>query len=810
MAISRDDFFNAKAKGALWDVGVSIKRGNPLPLDADSVFATLEEAKTYAQGVLSYPGQVLAVVAADATTIYYLDNNCELVEVGGRVAVDGKSIVIDEDTGIVSIKDVETAQVGAILTKKADGTVEWVKPDATTVEGLQQEVANLGNRATALETTVGDEGKGLVKKVNDLTTNLSENYYNKDQVDGLVSGAFHFKGEATKFEGGNIYVGDEILSSMKNGDVYQVGDKEYVYTGTKWIELGFNIDLSNYATQSWTTTQIDTAKTELQEYADQAETDAVNTSKAYTDEKITPLATSENVTAAINAAKAELKTYADQSEADAIATAGTQADQKINAKVGELGETHPTVKSYVDAKESALDGKISSLTDKYNGLGALAALDEVTETNLNAALKQKIDGKADKATTLAGYGIADAFTKTETNDAISTAKDEAIAEADTQADTKINAKVGAIAPSATVKEYVDGKETAINGKIGTIQSTIDGYGDIVTHNASEFETKGAAATVKTELLGTEEDTSDKNTIHGAKKGIEEAKATANAAQNAADSKVASVKAANNTITVGGTATEPTIAVKLDPAEGNAIKATESGLKVELGAAPEYTIEKESKATEGYFASYVLKKDGSQVGAKIDIPKDYLVKSASIKQSTGEGDASGLPAGTKYIDFVINAKDAGGTESHIYLNVNELVDAYVQGNGITIDSANNTISAKVVAENGLSVDITGIKLDLATDSSAGAMSATHHSKLEKIEAGAQVNIIEGVQINGEDQVVENKKINLPLATAARAGMVKVDNVSIEAKDGTLSVKAVDIMKLEQKDEDILILDCGLSS
>ena len=91
-----------------------------------------------------------------------------------------------------------------------------------------------------------------------------------------------------------------------------------------------------------------------------------------------------------------------------------------------------------------------------------------------------------------------------------------------------------------------------------------------------------------------------------------------------------------------------------------------------------------------------------------------------------------------------------------------------------------------------------------------MSAAHHSKLEKIEAGAQVNIIEGVQINGEDQVVENKKINLPLATAARAGMVKVDDVSVEAKNGTLSVKAVDIMKLEQKDEDILILDCGLSS
>ena len=92
MAISREDFFDAKSKGALWDVGVSIKRGNPLPLDADSVFDSLQNAQAYATGVLSYPGQVLAVVAEDATTIYYLDNECNLVEFGGKVEVDGKSI----------------------------------------------------------------------------------------------------------------------------------------------------------------------------------------------------------------------------------------------------------------------------------------------------------------------------------------------------------------------------------------------------------------------------------------------------------------------------------------------------------------------------------------------------------------------------------------------------------------------------------------------------------------------------------------------------------------------------------------------
>jgi hypothetical protein len=38
MSTIRDKFFADKAVGALWDVAVSMKRGNPLPLDSSSVF----------------------------------------------------------------------------------------------------------------------------------------------------------------------------------------------------------------------------------------------------------------------------------------------------------------------------------------------------------------------------------------------------------------------------------------------------------------------------------------------------------------------------------------------------------------------------------------------------------------------------------------------------------------------------------------------------------------------------------------------------------------------------------------------------
>ena len=49
--MTREEFFAALAGGARWDVGVSINRTNPLPLDANSVFETLPDAENYANSV---------------------------------------------------------------------------------------------------------------------------------------------------------------------------------------------------------------------------------------------------------------------------------------------------------------------------------------------------------------------------------------------------------------------------------------------------------------------------------------------------------------------------------------------------------------------------------------------------------------------------------------------------------------------------------------------------------------------------------------------------------------------------------------
>ena len=157
--------------------------------------------------------------------------------------------------------------------------------------------------------------------------------------------------------------------------------------------------------------------------------------------------------------------------------------------------------------------------------------------------------------------------------------------------------------------------------------------------------------------------------------------------------------------------------------------------------PEYSIIKDTTAQDGFIATYHLTKDGANIGSAINIPKDYLVKSAEVKVATGS-DASGFPAGTTYIDFVVNTYDTtsgSGTESHIYLNVETLVKTHTAGNGINI-SDTNVISAKVVTANGLSVDADGIKMGVASTTTNGAMTSDMVAKLNGIDNNATANTI----------------------------------------------------------------------
>ena len=111
------------------------------------------------------------------------------------------------------------------------------------------------------------------------------------------------------------------------------------------------------------------------------------------------------------------------------------------------------------------------------------------------------------------------------------------------------------------------------------------------------------------------------------------------------------------------------------------------------------VEKQATAESGFAATYVVTQNGTQVGSKINIPKDFLVKSASVETvSTVDDPYTGAAVGDKYIDFVVNTVDSSETAQHIYLPVNDLVDVYTATNQtsevtVAIDS-NNNITASI--------------------------------------------------------------------------------------------------------------------
>lgn len=164
-----------------------------------------------------------------------------------------------------------------------------------------------------------------------------------------------------------------------------------------------------------------------------------------------------------------------------------------------------------------------------------------------------------------------------------------------------------------------------------------------------------------------------------------------------------------------------IGVGLSAVEGNMLAINNDGLYVGATKVPEYSIEKQETAEEGYAASYKLKKivgeEVSYVGDVINIAKDMMLQSATLETAT-EADVpyAGAVIGDPYIKMVFN--DAG--ESNIYIPVKGLVDTYTAGVGIEI--VDSKIGVKI-ADNahGLVAVDGALSINVATRTSDGAMS-----------------------------------------------------------------------------------------
>ena len=814
------------------DFAVAFDRLTAFPLDAKSYFESYETAAAAAATAEAagsskttyYFGQTIAVVESGVATLYIIQPDKSLKQVGAEVILDEKVFVKAED-GTISLKEFASAVAGAQLTKGEDGSIKWIKPDTTTVEGLSTAVKSL-------QDTVGDSSKGLVKDVADLKTSvgttadaasadgsvyarIKQNAADISTLESKMTAVFHFKGAAPDGQLSNV-------TEKEVGDVYTVGDKEYVWDGENWTELGFTTDLGAYSTTEQMNTAIATAKGEANTYADSL----VNAESA--------------IGKRITAAEGKI----------------TTAESDIDAVEAKLAGIDGTVTAYVEGKETTINAAIKKNTDaitKLNGDVATEGSVDYKVATAKTDLNKVIDGKADKATTLADYGITDAYTQEQINTKLAAKQDNVEFDGAYNASSNKAATVstvtsaisgikGVYADASKDDETIAGAKKYADDKASTALTDAKAYADGlitgdsgITKRVEALEGKvdvdkvsTAISSTKTELIGVAADTADKDTIKGAKayadsKATEVAgsvtslteKVTANETAitnlNGADTVEGSVdykiKVAKNSIL--GDAATATEADKTIEGLSKKLTATTTSLQGNIDA------KQDKLSFEGAY-----NKDTNPVTTKTYVDSAITSATAGLTGAMHfKGKIDALPAVTDYVagDVIIVGQkeyvllDDAGTKSWSLLG--DEGSYAVKGSITNADIAANAAIAQSKID-GLTTALDA-KLDSTVAASTYVAKVTGKSliddalitKLTNIDTGAQVNKIESIKANGTLlTITADKSIDIPAASASAFGVIKVDDSSIKSTDGVIAIKAVSTDLLTQGTE-TLILNCG---
>ena len=264
-------------------------------------------------------------------------------------------------------------------------------------------VSGINSRVTDLEGTVGGHGTRLTTAEGEIDA-LQAKVAN-------VTNVMDFVGAGSTLP---------TTSSSQKGDVYVItsGDdagKEYVFDGANWQEFGYADANSSAITDL--DGRLDTAESEI----DTLQTNVANITNGTT---VVPKAThavnADNATHAGAATKVDNKLSIQLNGGTATEFDGS-ANKSINVTPAAIGAATAGAVDDLTTRVTDVEGDITDLTndkaDKATTLEGYGITDAYTKT----AADNKF---AAKSTTLAGYGITNAYTKTEVDNAISTAKSE--------------------------------------------------------------------------------------------------------------------------------------------------------------------------------------------------------------------------------------------------------------------------------------------------------------------------------------------------------------------------------------------------
>lgn len=168
-----------------------------------------------------------------------------------------------------------------------------------------------------------------------------------------------------------------------------------------------------------------------------------------------------------------------------------------------------------------------------------------------------------------------------------------------------------------------------------------------------------------------------------------------------------------------------------------------------------TISITENASSTYAKAYVIKQGTKEIGT-INIPKDMVVSSGSLKTVTSaDNPYTGAKVGDKYIDLVI----ANSTNEHIYIPVSDLVGTYLAGDGLNLSDSKFSVKIDSVSDDYLSVGSDGVKLSgvkTALDSKVNKEDGKSLVLTTEITKLAQLNLPD-TELKESENTVQNKVV-----------------------------------------------------
>ena len=404
----------------------AMSRGQGLPLDASEIYSTLAEAENYAtNSAIAYGGQTVKAMTDDGKYHSYVlqpsESGYVLEEIGSVSSSDIKQYVMVVDAlpesgqieGILYINNTD----GYVWTGSAWRKVFW---DVTS------DVTAVSDRVTALETSIDTKAPVENPVFSGVVKVGEEEVAVKSYVDGLFA-------NLVSSAPGIVDSTNAIPENYKAGQTFRVAEAG-TYAGSKCEVGDLILVVKNYD-------------------AGTASNDDFMVLQANVDGAVT--STSETATVG------EIVVF-DSVTGKVIKGSGVQI-ASLNDAIAKAHEH--TNKSVLDSYDKTQDELLASAKAEAE------ALVNSHETSVNESLT----GKADKATTLSGYGITDAYNKTEidatietittnlntkisgteVDTKIATAKEETLSEAATASSEALEARVGSIPSDTTIKSYID-------------------------------------------------------------------------------------------------------------------------------------------------------------------------------------------------------------------------------------------------------------------------------------------------------------------------------------------------------------------